>query len=51
MQKDLIAARIRMEKIFSFIRHMVFEEIGSRMRPGSLKNLMDLLFMVFEKKI
>ncbi len=36
-------------RFFSFIQHIFFEEFGPKFRVGTLKNLMDILFVIFEK--
>ena len=36
-------------KFFSLSRIVVFEVIGAKLKPGSLKGLMDYLFVIFEK--
>jgi 2-polyprenyl-3-methyl-5-hydroxy-6-metoxy-1,4-benzoquinol methylase len=37
------------ERLFSFMRRLFFEDIGPKFRVGTLKNLMDILFVIFEK--
>jgi hypothetical protein len=39
------------EKFFSFIQHIFFEEISIKFRVGLFKNLMDSLFVIYEKII
>jgi len=36
-------------RFLSFSRRIIFNEIGDRLRPGSLKGFMDFAFAVFEK--
>jgi len=36
-------------KLLSFIQHMFLQEIGPKFRPGTLKNVWDALFVIFEK--
>jgi precorrin-6B methylase 2 len=38
-----------MERFFLFIQRLFFVEIGNKLRPGSLKGLVDLLFVMSEK--
>jgi len=37
------------ERFFIFIQRIFFVKIGNKLRPGSLKNLVDLLFVMSEK--
>ena len=37
------------EKIFHSTQQIIFEKIGDKLRPGSLKNLLAFLFVIFEK--
>lgn len=37
------------EKFFSYAYHIFFKQAGAKMRAGLLKNLMDRLFILFEK--
>jgi len=38
-----------LERLFSFLQHLVFHHIGSKIRTNALKDIMDYLFILFEK--
>ncbi len=42
-------ATSRLEQIFSFLQHLLFQQIGSKIRTNFLKNIMDSSFIIFEK--
>lgn len=37
------------ERLFYFIQRLFFEDIGPKFHVGTFKNLMDILFVIFEK--
>jgi precorrin-6B methylase 2 len=38
-----------LEHLFSFFQHLLFQHIGSKLRTNFLKNIMDRVFIVFER--
>lgn len=42
-------SNIKTKSLFTFIQRIFFVEIGNKLRPGSLKNFVDLLFIISEK--
>lgn len=37
------------DKLFIFFQNVFFEELGSKFRPGTFRNLMNYLYVIFEK--
>jgi precorrin-6B methylase 2 len=39
----------QLDRIFSFLQHLIFQQIGSKIRTNFLKNIMDSAFILFER--